>query len=1149
MNILEDVFEYCHKRYAEKDTFRQRKTVITPALYKSFPYHIKVYCARSNPMTLDALENAEISFMPIGHAPENDQGPRDFGGDRFLKRQTAKNWRLQHWHASWGIQIYTGIPSEQDAAQWHDLEFTYQAICAAPEAVATCIETLVNMTATPLLTVTKSGGLRFSCRIQNYLHPNTDAAKFFIYKQTPTTENPNHRDTYLKIHGDKGYSRWDMRYEILFGNLLNPPVITKEVLFAPINNLRAALHEPESSQEKPPKDVPKTENVVLPSLGSANLDLAKKAFLKRGFTYNQEANGFHYWRHEDVDMSLWEDKNIVWVCAAAPNTEFPTRAVPITDIWNDTGIPAPTLEAGLPVNEKVNAIRDGNLSPLAIKRSPPKLHKPQTTSKTHETIKERSAQLQDILKRGTRILAITTSEVGILTSAETETGPLHNRPTCLNTPSRKLAEAVEERYRSKKITSVARWRSIMYRWDQVKETPKHIRMANPFQHGNMCEDPERFRAVEEKGGNPREVICPQCPVLTECQERGYLSQPLTLQHANAQITPIGKLFLEPRHTHLVQQTLGSTNDPERICIIDERKTEIENLFLECLIPKKVIEEWSVNWQGNTLGNFAVALMNALEMKHKPYNNPIGQVRAVVEAFQQYADEIIQQMCYINIQGKIVAHKIVDTKTKTELAHYAIDFDGKATAHIPLNTDAEDKLKTIELPFLPLDVFNRNAVKENAEEWLKKHASPTENIKIPLLMTEAVTLGILNTETVQKIDLLPTVCREPDWTYWHQLQRFFAHYPRNVDAPMRLNDEFLTFWMPPKLHPNVKHLLLISTFLSDLQLRRAFPDEEMEIIRIKPTAWMSGNKVFQLRTSNKSLRPYLNYNNTPRVGELSKLGERYFLSIHAEINRDPSIKHAIITNASIKNQLADLAAMPNVSFVANFKALPKIEKNIETAQVLWIVGTPYWHQHTIWHQAQMLLGNDEKPLNYEADVWTDNYEDERIQEVYHQNVVGILTQIVGLAGLNSSSGKTVILLNNFEIPDITDRPETFLFDWEDFEIAGGLHKLEETIRTRERFETERENLTAETSREEVERILGCSSRTANRLLQKMRGGNIPRVTFREQILFLLSSSSQKTTKSLVSAIGASSQSIGNELKRLIDEGKIIRVRHGIYKLPE
>ena len=1132
MKVLEDIFQRCHKRHAERETLRQRQTVITPVLYKSVPYHIKVHCVRSNPLTLETLENADISFMPIGHAPENDQGPRDCGGDRFLKRQDTQDWRLKQWYASWGIQIYTGIPSERDGARWHDLEFKYEAICAAPEVVSTCIEALLSTSANPLLTLTKSGGLRFSCRIQDYLHPNTDAAKFFVYKHVPTAENPHHRDIYLEIRGDEGYSRWDMRYEVLLGNLLVPPVIAKEVLFAPINNLRAVLHEPESPQQKFPKNAPKTDTVVLPSLGSTNLNLAKEAFLKRGFSYNREANGFHYWTHSDVYVSLWEDQNVVWVRAATPNTEFPVSAAPITDIWDDTGISAPILDTGLPVNEKVVSIREGNLSPLAIKRLPPKLQKQQTAPKVYKTLKERSVQLQLMLNRDTRILALTVSEVDILTNTETEAHLLNSYATCLNISSQSLAEAVEERYRSKKLPSFARWRSIMYRWEQVKDIPVDVRMANPFQHGNVCEDAERFDAFEAKGGNPRESICPQCPVWTACQERGYLSQPLTFQRANAQISPIARLFLEPRHTPLVQQTLGSINELERTCIIDERTTEIYNLFLKCEFSKKVVEEWIVNWQGNALGNFAVALRNAIETRGDSYRNPIGQVRAVVEAFQQHAAEIIQQMCYINVQGKAVARRIVDTKTGTELAHYAIDFRGGATAHIPLDANAEDRLRVMGLPTLPLHSFTAN-----------------EDVYIPMQMAEAVALGILDLQTVEKIDFLPTVCPNPDWTYWHQLQRFFAHYPRDVDAPMLWHDEYLTFWMPPKLHPNVKRLLLISTHLSDQQLRRVFPDEEMDVIRVEPAAWMPGNQVFQIRTSSKSLHVIQNYDFSSDSIEMSKIGECYFLGIRAEIDRDLSIKHAIVTNSPIKKKFADLAAKQNVCFVTNFKTLHEIEANIEAVQVLWIVGTPYWGQRTIWQQAQMLFGNDEKPLNYEGEMWTSHYKDERIHEVFHQNIAGLLTQIVGYLGLNRSSGKTVILLNNFELPDITDRPETFFFDWEDFEIAGGLDKLEETVRTRERFEAERDNLTAESSREEVERVLGCSSRQANRMLQKLRGGNIPRFTLREQILFLLASGREKTTSSLASAIDSSPQAVGNQLKQLIDEDEIVRVRRGVYTLSE
>ena len=671
----------------------------------------------------------------------------------------------------------------------------------------------------------------------------------------------------------------------------------------------------------------------------------------------------------------------------------------------------------------------------------------------------------------------------------------------------------------------------------MKDIPVDVRMANPFQHGNVCEDPERYLAFEAKGGNPRESICPQCPVWTACQERGYLSQPLTFQRAKAQISPIARLFLDPRHTHLVQQALGSINDPERTCIIDERKTSIDRLFLKCGFSKKVVEEWIVNWQGNALGNFAVALRNAIETQGDPYSNPIGQVRAVVEAFQQHAAEIIQQMCYINVQGTVVACRIVDTKTGTELARYAIDFQGGATAYIPLDANAEDRLRAMELPTLPY--HSREAVRAISESRPlpptvratsesrplpptvraiseSRPLPPNEDVCIPMQMAEAVVLGIFDIKTVEKIDFLPTVCPNPDWTYWHQLQRFFAHYPRDVDAPMQWSDEYLTFGMPPQLHPNVKRLLLISTCLPDQWLSKVFPNEEMDVIRAEPTAWVPGNQVFQIRTSSKSLHVIQNYDFNSGVIELSKTGERYFLGIRAEIDRDLSIKHAIVTNGSIMDKLADLAAKQNVCFVANFKTLHEIEANIEAVQVLWIVGTPYRPQRTIWQRAQMLFGNDEKPLNYEAELLTSHYKDERIQEVYHQSVAGVLTQLVGCIGLNRSSGKTVMLLDNFKLPDITDRPETFLFDWEDFEIAGGLHKLEETVRTRERFEAERANLTAESSREEVERVLGCSSRQANRMLQKLRGGNIPRLTLREQILFLLASSREKTTSSLVAS---------------------------------
>lgn len=1127
MDVLKDLIPLCHKRHAVRESLRQRKTVVTPALYKRHPFNVKVHCARGNSLSLDELEEAEISFMPIGHAPENEHAPADCGGERFLKRQKTRNWRVRQWADSWGIQIYTGIPSERDGARWHDFDFKYEAICAAPDAVGECIETLLNTHANPLLTMTKSGGLRFSCRIKDYLYPNTDEERFFIYKQNATEDDPNHRVVYLEVLGNEGYSQWDMRYEILHGKLLEPPVIAKEILFASLHKLRDAFHEVDLPKEDPKK----TTNVHLHAMGSENIELAKKAFLKRGYSCVKEDSGCYHWelRGENDNIkfvSLWEDQGIVWVRTSTPDSEIPISAVPITDIWDDTGI-SPQHH----VIKQIQAIREGNLSPLSIKRQKPKLFKHQITTKKYKSIEEQTSQLKQILSRNTRILALTTTEGGILQDTEAETHLLKNHTTCLNLASNSLIEAIADRYAAKDLSSVEYWRYILYRWDEVKDIPIDIRMADPFKHGNVCEDPERFKALLNKGVNPIEILCPTCPVNTECQERGHLSQPRAMQRTESQLSPIGRLFVEPRHHHLVEHLLDNADD-ERIYIIDERKSMIEDLFLECILRKEVVEQWITNWKGYALGNFAVAIMNALETEVAPSINPIKQIRAAVEAFKQYEDQIIQQMCYINIYGRVVERKTVDPDTGSELSHFAIEIQNGATAYIPLDANAKEKLHAIGLPTISPLAYSLD-----------------EDISIPMQMTEVIRLGVFDFQTLEDITLFPTVCGHPEWTYWHQLTTFFEHYKRDADAPMQWHGKFLKFWLPPKLHQKIKRLLLISPFLNEQQLRRVFPSDDVDVIRVEPTAWLPDNRVFQFRSSSRTLNEILNDNIAANKMELTIIGERYFRGIRTEIERDLNIKHAIITNRDIVNMLSDLSEKSNVCFIESFKSMLYNVVNFEPVQVLWVVGIPRWRQRDIWKCSQILFGNDEKPLYYDEEVWVDDNQDERIREVYHQKISGLLAMIVGRVCMNRCSGKKVMLLNNFELPDITDRPETILFDWEDFEIAGGLDKLEATISIREQYEAERDNLTADSDRKEVERILGCSSRQANRVLNKLRGGNIPRVSFREQILFLLSSGREKTTASLIAAIDSSPQAIGNELKRLLNEGKIVRVRRGVYSLPE
>ena len=775
MNSMKDIIQDCHQR--QEQSLRQRKTIVTPALHKDYPYHFRVHCARGYAVRLYDLEQANISFMPIGHAPQYDHAPKDFGGERLLKRQRTRDWIPRRWYASWGIQVYTGRPSEHDGAQWHDIDFKYDTICAAPDAVSACIASLVNAVANPLLTLTKSGGLRFSCRIPDYLHPNAEETQQYIYKHTPLREHPHHRDVYLEILGDAGYSPWDARHEILVGDLLDPPVITKDVLFSPLDTLRDILHEPAPPLEE-------------------NLETTSQPI---------------------------------------------TVASPVPD----------------PVNEKVVAVRQGKLSPLAIKRPSPVLRKSE-----HE--------------------------------------------------------------------------------DALPATPALWVPEHDEKTGWLC-------AVDETG-----------------------------EHA---------------------------------------------LFCEISAPKDVLVAWSVNWQEKALGNFAKALLNALESKSKLYENPVGRVRIVMLAFQGQAETLIQQM-----------------------------------REKELNSD-------------------------------------------------------------------------PHWTFWHQLTHFFQHYQRDADAPMVSDDGMLRFWVPSMLD-------------------EAFPDSVIDVNRTEPSPWLTGNRVFQIRTGIYSVHELLNYENSWDDLGPSKIGQRFLDGIGAEIERDPSVSHAIISNQRLANQLGDVAGKANVHCLEHIKNSTNVEAvgvELEQADVMWIVGVPYAPPHLAWQQAQILFGDDAESLCYDLEINPYHHKDERIQRLCEQNIVGILTQIIRHAGLDRSSNKTLVLLTGMRLPDITDRPETLLFDWEDFEIAGSLDKLSETIATRQHFETERVNLTAASGREKVEQVLGISSSQANRVLMKIRGGKLRQTSLQDQILTFLSDGEKKTAE-LVTAVAGHPNAIKNELKRLVASGDIVKVRRSVYTLP-
>ena len=391
--------------------------------------------------------------------------------------------------------------------------------------------------------------------------------------------------------------------------------------------------------------------------------------------------------------------------------------------------------------------------------------------------------------------------------------------------------------------------------------------------------------------------------------------------------------------------------------------------------------------------------------------------------------------------------------------------------------------------------------------------PGEDLKISMPIVDAVALGVLDTTTVENIQEFPTVSSDSNWTFWHQLKRFFAHYTRDADAPMRWENKVLRFWVPPVLHPSIRHLLVTSPALYDEHLHRTFLDEETQIFPAQPMAWVPGNRVFQIRTHIYPRKTLLDLYNTWDVFGISETGQHIFSRIQTEIERDPNIKHGIITHVHTIRYLDNIAKNENVCFLTGFRNREGLETAFQEAEVVWIVGLPEMGPRAMLERTQILFGNDEEPLSYEIEPESYCYNDNRVQSVYEKEIVHIFKQVIELSQLNRLANKKVMLITGLQIPEITDRPETLLFDWQDFEIAGGLDKLPEAIATRQRFERQRDNLTAESSIKKVETVLGCSSRQASRVLQKLRGRKIERPPLREQSsIFYLPTERKKHPKS-------------------------------------
>ena len=901
---LEKIIQRCHD--LENRTLNQRKTIVLPAGYDEYPYHFRVHYAYEKSAILYELEQSNISLIPISRVPF-DRAPADWARndkyrDRIMDQQGMLSWRPRQWFASWGIGIYTGEMSGYEEAPWHDIEFTHQAILRAPDAVSACLEALIRAVVNPLVTLTKDGGLRFSCRVEEYLHPNTPEAKQYIYERRPTQKDPKHREVYVEVKGDMDYSVWDARYEILMGSLLEPPVISSDVLFGVLGFFRSALHKPVLVRGMPAKE---------PDIQEFEM-----------------AEFYRPLRVEDTEIS---------------------------------------------VPDKMQAIREGRLSPLAIKRPGPVLR--QQAYSAPEPF-----EIADILETDARVIGIETGLRHPEENREIERAFLEKETLFLDMPTDEYAESALRYYENEEVIARGR-KPRSYLADMLEDVPIDKILKHPFKHGNACIDSQRCNRLSYMGGNPDEIICPKCPVYKECQDQGYLSQYGSIKDAAVMVcgTP-HQLLMNPQYADPMDDVLGGTG---RIYVVNY--IYASDLFVENLLHKDLLETWIKYWECSVLGDFAHALLNAINIATEDLTDNIAtRVRSVMKAFEGAEEAIIEQMFQVNVA-----------------------------------------------------VANSSSC-------------------IGMSVKDAVAFDVLNIRDAKSIGNIQRTSLYQSWTPWHSLKAFFDHYPRDADAPMHLEDHHLWYWNSPVLHPGVKKLVILSPSLCEEYLKKTFPNEKVEIYSLGMKETLAGNRVYQLRSEVHSPHSILNYDLNWDELRLSSVGIRFAIGVHREVKRSPDTQHAVVLGSDMGKVLEDILKHRNVQAMAFYKYISEnaevLRAQFDGVDVIWMFGTPYWPPHLIWKQAKILFGDAVEPLDYSVSMNPYVFKDKRIQQLAEQYSLNALIEMLSYAGLQDS-GKTIVLKTALRVPGLTDAPETMLFDWEDFEIAGGLYKLPATIARRETFEAE------------------------------------------------------------------------------------------------
>lgn len=551
-----------------------------------------VHYAASYTINPVELERAGLSFLPIAKSGHCSERWRAAGKD-WESMYGVSDWKPESWRCSYGIQIFTGSPSGDIT----DLDFEFAMIRDHSDVFIETLQQLCALVDNPLLVITKRGGLRFSVRTPGYMHPIREKIAVATWKNYR-----EHDKLYLEIFGEKGLSRYDARYEIVSGSLLNIPVVDYRPVLEIVDALRKQIGTPKP--KKPISTKPTT-------LGQQRDDVSSVEFvdaLPSDLRWVERSDGSL--------LSLRSD----YPCQVTEHTKSAGSAQYYKQLNGQIDAFCHNCQQSWIVKKsdrttRINEIRAGRLSPLAVQRKTVKLIKDERANAILDALEKAGERIAAFFRSTTRVLAFR-ADTGTGKNYEAETYAINEGAVLVNVPTGDLAIDLEKRMHGRLSEAglprdqVFRRRGLMHRWNKGEDA--HHR----FPHEIPCIQAARCDAYRKKGGNMYEIICSSCPVQVECLQHGYRSQPEHAKNARMVITTHPDFHLNLAHKGFAKPYLTDCTGEPRLVVQDDVSTHA--LFLECQITRNRLQQMRDAWDGTFLSSFAKKLLHLLDVEGTPY---------------------------------------------------------------------------------------------------------------------------------------------------------------------------------------------------------------------------------------------------------------------------------------------------------------------------------------------------------------------------------------------------------------------------------------------------------------------------------------------------------------------------------------------------